>query len=209
MLPAKVGAVRDASASEGASDRHFRLPGQLFQLTNFGGDFHMTSICVRAQVSSTELCADAQSVAALCRGIMPGMGKPASQREEEYRREVQNYLRALDIGRGWNQSEIARQAGLKPSNINKAIKGTQSLGLEYLLVLEEQSGIPLPEGLLAAAKGRRSQGHASPEEVQAFLNSSPAWRQMIALGQQLAATEDPAEKAEIQKQIQELASKVA
>lgn len=140
---------------------------------------------------------------------MPSMGKPASQREEEYRREVQAYLRALDIGKRWNQSEIARQAGVKASNINKALKGAQSLGFEYLLTLEERSGIPIPDSLLAAAKGRKSQGHASPEEVQAFLNSSPAWREMIALGQQLAATEDPAEKAEIQKQIQDLAAKVA
>lgn len=169
----------------------------------------MSRVCVRAQKSSTEVCADAQSVAALCRGIMPGMGKPASQREEEYRREVALYLRALDFGRQWSQSEIARQAGVKPSNINKAVSQKQSLGLEYLLILEEKSGIPLQPGLLEAAKGRRSQGHASPEEVTAFLNSSPAFRRMIELGQQLAATDDPAEKAEIQKEIQELAAKVA
>lgn len=169
----------------------------------------MPSLCAHAQKSSTEVCVDAQRVAALCRGIMLGMGKPASQREDDYRREVSTYLRALDIGRNWSQSEIARQAGVKASNINKAVSQKQSLGLEYLLILEEKSGIPLPPSLLEAAKGRRSQGHASPEEVTAFLNSSPAWREMIALGQQLAATDDPSAKAEIQKQIQELAAKVA
>lgn len=155
------------------------------------------------------MCADAQSVAALCRGIMSAMSKPASQREEDYRREVQAYLRALDIGKRWSQSEIARQAGVKASNINKALSLKQSLGLEYLLILEERSEIPLPATLLDAAKGRRSQGHASPEEVSAFLDSSPAWRRMIELGQQLATETDPKVKAEIQREIQELAAKVA
>lgn len=169
----------------------------------------MDRICARAQLSSTDLCADAQSVAALCRGIIFGMGKPASEREEDYRREVASYLRALDIGKGWSQSEIGRQAGVKASNINKAVKQSQSLGLEYLLILEERSGIPLPESLLSAAKGRRSQGHASPEEVTAFLNSAPEWRRMIELGQQLAAETDPKIKAEIQREIQELVAKVA
>lgn len=169
----------------------------------------MTSICVHAQKSSTELCADAKSVAALCRGIMAGMAKPASQREEEYRREVARYLKSLDLGMRWSQSEIARQAGVKASNINKALHEKQSLGLEYLLLLEERSGMQLPTSLLEAAKGRRSQGHASPEEVQAFLDSSPAFRRMIELGQQLASATDPKEKAEIQREIQELAAQVA
>lgn len=137
------------------------------------------------------------------------MARSATEREEEYRRQSAAYLRALELAKRWSQSEIARQCGIKASNINKAVNLKQSLGLEYLLVLEDKSGIPLPAELLDAAKGRRSQGHASPEEVQAFLNSSPAWRRMIELGQQLAATEDPAEKAEIQREIQELAAKVA
>lgn len=169
----------------------------------------MSSLCAHAQLSSTELCVDAKSANALSAHIMRAMSKPASQREEEYRREVRAYLKALDIAKRWNQSEIARQAGVKPSNINKAIKGTQSLSFEYILKLEQQSGISPHAELLAAARNRKSQGHASPEDVEAFLNSSPAWREMIALGQQLSATSDPKEKAEIQKQIQELVAKVA
>lgn len=209
MSPAEVGAVSDAGSREGASDRNVRLPGQFFQFADFGGDFHMNRICAHAQLSSIELCADAQSVAALCRGIMGGMGKAASERENEYRRQVALYLRFLDITLRWSQSEIARQAGVKPSNINKALKEKQSLGLEYLLILAEKSGIDLPASLLEAAKGRRSQDHATPEEVAEFLNSSPAWRKMIELGRQLQATADPGEKAEIQREIQELLSKVS
>jgi transcriptional regulator with XRE-family HTH domain len=134
------------------------------------------------------------------------MGRPASERDERFKQEVAAYLQALHVARGWSQSKMARESGVVSTTISRAYNGKQVLGLHVLLVLEERANYPLPESLLEAAKGRRSQGHASPEEVADFLNSSPAWRQMIALGQQLAAATDPKEKAEIQRQIQELAA---
>lgn len=141
---------------------------------------------------------------------MASMGKPASQREKEYKAQVVYYLRALETALGWSQSEIARQSGVRSTTINKALKQTHALGYPKLLLLEKQSGIPLQDALVIAARSlNEPTTPASAKDVEAFLQSSPAWQRMVELGRQLAAETDPKTKKEIKRKIEEIAAKVA
>lgn len=138
------------------------------------------------------------------------MSKTASAREQNYRHQVAAYLEALEMALGWSQSEIGRQAGVKSTTINKALKLKHSLSYPTLMTLEKQSGIPIHEDLINAARALNApQPPPSAAEVDAFLQSSPEWRRMLELGRQLAAAADPGEKAVLKKELDELISKVA
>lgn len=53
--------------------------------------------------------------------------------------------------RGWNNSELARRAGLVPSAISQVISGTRSPGYELCVKVARAFGIP-PETVLRRAR---------------------------------------------------------
>lgn len=138
------------------------------------------------------------------------MSRTASEREQNYRHQVAAYLKALELTLGWSQSEIGRQAGVKSTTINKALKLKHSLSYPTLMALEKQSGIPIHDDLKnAAATLNAPRPEPAPAEVEAFLQSSPAWQRMLELGRQLAQETDPVQKREIKKELDQILSKVA
>jgi transcriptional regulator with XRE-family HTH domain len=138
------------------------------------------------------------------------MAETASDREQNYRHQVAAYLKALELTRGWSQSEIGRRAGVASTTINKALKLKHSLGYPKLMILEEQSGIPIHEGLKDALRALHAP-RPSPTtlEVEAFLQSSPEWQRMLELGRQLAEATDPMRKSELKRELDQMLAKVA
>lgn len=137
------------------------------------------------------------------------MGKTASEREEHYKQQVAAYLQAIQMLRGWSQSEIARQAGVRSTTINKALKLKHATQYPTLLALEDRSGIPIPDELKQAARGLNEPATVPAAEVQDFLNSSPEWQRMVELGRQLSEATNPKAKREIKRELDELLAKVA
>lgn len=145
------------------------------------------------------------------RGILFAVAKgTATERADLYKHEVEIYLRAVEIARGWSQSEIARRIGVTPSAVNKAFKKKHVLDYTKLLVLEEQSGIPLPDTLTAAAKAMAGPPRqASDRDVEAFLEKSPAMRRLVELGRQLSEEMDAGAREDLKREMERLISKVA
>jgi transcriptional regulator with XRE-family HTH domain len=182
---------------------------QEFKLNDFGGNLHNLSLCASAQKSSTALGALAQREAAYLCGILGLMAKTATERHAHYRHHVAAYLRAVEIARGWSQSEIARQVGVLSTTINKALKLKHSMDYTTLLALEAASDIPIHEELRQAAATLKAPRQISASEAETFLQSSPEWTRMVELGRQLSAATDPKAKRELKREISQLLSKVA
>lgn len=201
--------MSDASPLEGARHGDPAAFGQEFKLDDFGGNLHSVTLCAFAQKSSTAIGALAQREAAYLRGILSRMALPATERHAHYRRHVAAYLRALEMAKGWSQSEIGRRAGILSTTVNKALKLKHSMNYTTLLALEVASGIPIHDELKHAAASLNAPRQASDSEVEAFLQSSPDWKRMVDLGRKLAEATDPKAKRELKREISELLSKVA
>jgi transcriptional regulator with XRE-family HTH domain len=137
------------------------------------------------------------------------MSKTATERHAHYRRHVAAYLRAVELARGWSQSEIGRRAGVLSTTVNKALKLKHSMNYTTLLALEAASDIPIHEELKQAAATLSAPRQVTDTEVEAFLQASPEWKRMVELGRQLAEASDPRTKNDLKRAIGELLSKVA
>lgn len=160
-------------------------------------------------MSSDALCVPAQSVLAHLCGIIDRMAKTASEREDDYKREVDFYLQAIMKAKKWSQSELGRQVGVRSTTINKALKRRHVIAYTTLLALEDRSRTPLPDALVAAAKALNDPSPADiSAEAESFLQSSPPWQRMVELGRKLDAESDPVRKREIKQELEALIQKV-
>lgn len=129
------------------------LGGQLLKLDDFGGDFHLASMCNLAQKSSEAMCVVAESVCAHFRAHPWAMAtQPKSEAVQEYRRQIALYLQAVKIAKNWGQVKMGDVAGVVHTTIGRALKGDHTLNYPALLALEEASGVPIPEALTGAAR---------------------------------------------------------
>lgn len=128
--------------------------GEKLELGDFGSD-HSFSMCTPAQMSMTSLCGLAESMLALVRAQSWSMTTPPkSKAVEAYRQEIARYLEAVRLATGWKQVEMGERAGgLAHTTIGRAMKGDHTMGYPALLALEDQSGVPIPDSLVAAARG--------------------------------------------------------
>lgn len=133
----------------------------------------------------------------------------ASERDAEYKRQVEAYLLNVQLAKNWSQSEIARQAGIHPSAINKAFARKHSLGYEVLMALEAASGVEIPLDVRNAARMRRQRGDEAQTRIEAFLDRSPYWRRVLEIAAELEAEEDTTRKRALEKERDDLLTKLA
>lgn len=133
--------------------------------------------------------------------------KPASERADEYRTQVEAYLTHIKLLKQWSQSEIARQADIHPSAINKAFAKKHSLGWDVIENLAERSGVPIPQSLRTTYRLRRQR--REQQEVDAFLERSPDWRRLLEIVAAIDAEKDEVRRRALEKERAELLAKVS
>lgn len=205
MTPAPISTDGHARLSDRPSDGYIGSGGQLFQFDDFGCDLHNSGLCVHAQLmSSGNLCVGSKCVVAHSRAILRPMAKrTATERDEEYKKQVSAYLLAVHVGRQWSQSEIARRMGAHPSSANKAFHGKHALEYAKIMVLAEQSGVPIPDSLTEAYKALAAPRPPAATEL------SPAMKRLIELERRLREADDQKDRLAIKRQMAALIDKVA
>lgn len=140
------------------------------------------------------------------------MAKPKSQAEADYRRAASDYLILLRQTKGFTLKQLGKMAGgVEHSTIQRWVKMSHRADLVGLEMIAQESGVPLPEkvSVLAREARRPPVVEVGDAEVEAFLQSSPAWQRMVKLGRALAE-ETRADKREVLKrELEDLMTKVA
>lgn len=124
-----------------------------------------------------------------------------TERDQEYKRQVRDYLSSVSIGRQWSQSEIARRVGVHPSSVNKAFKGKHAMDFSRLMVLEEQSGMPIPGALTAAYKALSA---PIPRDAQ----TADLLGRISTLTGELIDAKIPAERDRIKQELADLLGRI-
>lgn len=138
--------------------------------------------------------------------IMVLMGT-ATDRNEEYKRQVSEYLTLVSIEKGWSQSEMARLTGLTPSAFSRAFRGETALGFDVVENLADRCGVPISDSLRTAYRLKRAGGER--RKVDEFIEASPELRRMAELMMAIKSEADAKRRAEMKAEIQEIMSKVA
>lgn len=139
------------------------------------------------------------------------MAKPKSQAEADYRRAASDYLRALKMSRGLTLKQLGTMAGgVEHSTIQRWVKMSHRPDLVGLEMIAQETGVPIPEDLprLAREARRPPVVEATADEVESFLQSSPAWQRMVKLGRALAKETRPDARENLKRELEDLIARV-